>query len=407
MSSTMPPRPGPKPRKPTVADADVPVHGECDPWFSRVREVFAELACREAAYGSAVCVIVEGRKVVDLFAGTASRRQARPWRDETLVNVYSATKGVSAMCVHTLVDRGLLELSRPVARYWPEFAAHGKGEVTIAQLLSHQAGLAAVAEPLPAEARYDWPRMIAALERSSPEPPPGQGHAYHAQTFGFLLGELVRRVTGGTLGRYLREEIAGPRGIDFWIGLGPEHDDRVAHVTRPLGLKPPPGQPDLTRVFQEESGSLSARAFGNPQPEPGAVNTRAFRAAELPGSNGHGHARALAQLYAAAVSAWGPPLLSPTALSACFEPLVDGEDLVLRLPTRFSAGFLCKSDAPGSEFGHGSGPHTFGHPGMGGSLGCADPAAALGFGYVTNCASASIVIDTRPSVLLDACYACL
>ena len=386
---------------------EVRVHGSCDPWFFAVRDVFAEQVQAEPGHGAAVCVIVEGRTVVDLFAGTASRRTRRAWGPDTLVNVYSATKGISAFCIHLLVERGQLELTAPVARYWPEFAAHGKDAVTVAQLLSHQAGLAALAETLPAEARYDHARMVRALVDTPPERSADFGHAYHAQTFGFLVGELVRRVSGRSLGTFLRQELAGPREIDFWIGLDEAEDGRVALVTRPLGVQPPPGHPDLSRVFQSEPESLSARAFGNPRPEPGAVNTRAFRAAELPGSNGHGHARALAQVYAAAVSAWGKPLLSAQELQACYTPLVDGHDGVLRLRTSFSAGFLCKTDGPGSGFGRGSGAHAFGHPGMGGALGCADPAAAMGFGYVTNRASASILIDTRPEALLDACYACL
>lgn len=386
----------------------VAVHGHCDPWFNEVQEAFKENFERGEEHGAAVCAIVDGRMVVDLWAGVAVRNPQQPWQRDTMANVYSATKGVSSLCLLHLADRGGLDLSQPVCSYWPEFATAGKGDVTVAQLLSHQAGLAAIDKPLPHQALYSQDTMARALAEQVPNFPLGSGHGYHAQTFGFLVAELVRRVAGISLGQYLRREIAGPRGIDFFIGFGPELDHRVARVTRPLGQTPPLGQPDFLSIFRSEPDSLTSVAFNNPKPKPGAVNTRAFRAAEMPGSNGHGTARALAQLYASAAGALdNRPLLSAEALAWCHQNLVDGPDQVLRVRTSFGAGFLRSHDAPFARMGASASESAFGHPGMGGSMGCADPAAGLGFGYVVNRASASILVDERARRLLDACTAAL
>lgn len=388
--------------RPAVAEPALSLGGECDPWFEPVKQVFEDHFRAGLEHGAALCLQVDGRAVVDLWGGTASRREGRLWQRDTIVNVYSATKGLSALCVHRLIERGGLSLEAPVARYWPEFAAAGKGAITVAQLLSHQAGLAAIDARLPHAALYDHALMARHLAAQPPNWEPGDGHGYHPQTFGFLVGELVRRVAGETLGQFLRRDIAGPLEADFHIGIAPEHDARIAHVTRPLGEQPPAGQPDLLRVFRDEPGSLTARAFANPAPSHGAVNTRAFRAAELPGSNGHGNARALARVYGALAAG---ELLSSAGIVRCQDELASGIDRVLRIPTRFGPGFLLGDAEGGGRMGPTSG--CFGHPGMGGSLGFADPGAGLGFGYTTNRAGASILVDDRARRLIDACYACL
>lgn len=387
--------------------ADLQIHGTCDPWFSAVQEVFASHFEQGLEQGAAVCVIVDGRTVVDLWAGTATRGERKPWARNTIVNVYSATKAVSALCLHLLAERGQVDFDAPVAQYWPEFAAQGKGGITVVQMLSHQAGLCAIEKPLPHEAFYTHATVATALAEQKPVFEPCTAHGYHAQTFGFLVGELVRRIAGVSIGTFLRQEITGPRDIDFMIGFGPEHDHRVAQVTRPIGQRPPKGQPDLIAAMQNEPESLTARAFNNPKPQPGAVNTRAFRAAEIPGSNGHGNARALAQLYAAMVGGCGEPLLSPSVLKRCYTALAEDEDLVLRVPTSFASGYLCSRPRLASQLGEGASDQAFGHPGMGGSLGCADPAVGLGFGYTVNRAAASVLIDPRAERLLNAVYDCL
>ncbi|MET0385662.1 MAG: serine hydrolase domain-containing protein, partial [Polyangiales bacterium] len=242
----------------------------------------------------------------------------------------------------------------------------------------------------------------------APQWEPGTQHGYHAVTFGFLLAELVQRVTGQTIGAYLREHIAGPLGADAFIGLPAPEDRRVAKVTRPIGEVTPDGEVDLMAVWKREPSSITALAFNNPTPQPGAVQTRAWRAAELPSANGHASALGLSRIYAAASGAApagsaGP--FSPACTARCGEEHVFGDDLVLRIPTRFGPGFMLSQPSGTGRFG--PNPRSFGHPGMGGSLGFADPGAQLGFGYVMNRAGAGILIDERPRRLIEALYACI
>lgn len=381
----------------------VQIHGECDPWFEPVREVFVDSFARGTERGAAVAVVIDGRPVVDLWGGVASARDKRGWQRDTIVNVYSAGKGIAALCLHRLADRGLIDLEATVASYWPGFAAEDKGAITVGQLLRHEAGLAAIDAPLPHDALYDQAAMAAALEVQAPLWVPGDGHGYHAQTFGFLVAELVQRVAGVGIGQYVRDEIAGPLGADFHFGVGAQDDARIAEVTRPLGLAPAPGQPDLAAVFRQQPTSLTTRAFCNPEPDRGAVNSRRWRAAEIPGSNGHGNARALASIYGALAA--GTDLLSAAAVARCGRGGAASEDRILRLPTRFGLGFmLSQLTGPGHFSDH---PGAFGHPGMGGSLGFADPGAGLGFGYTMNLAGASILVGERPARLAESVYGCL
>jgi CubicO group peptidase (beta-lactamase class C family) len=380
------------------------VHGHCEPRFALVRACFEENFRELGEIGAGLAVHVGGKPIVDVWAGLADRAARTPWTEHTLVNVYSATKGLAALCIQRLVDQGALDLDAKVVDYWPEFGAAGKSEIGLRDLLSHRAGLAALHEPLPHAALYDQATMARALAAEPPAWPPGSAHGYHAQTFGFLLAELVRRVTGRTLGRYFLEQIAGPLSADVHIGLSPEHDRRVAKVTRALGEPTPPGEVDLTRVWRQEPDSLSARAFNNPAPQPGAVQTRAFRAAEIPSSNGHATALGLSRIYAA-LAAGGGEILSAQGVQRCCLEYAYGPDLVLLVPTRFGPGFML-SQAQGSGW-FGPNPRNFGHPGMGGSIGFADPDAGIGFGYVMNRAGANILVGERPRRLIEAVYSCL
>jgi CubicO group peptidase (beta-lactamase class C family) len=320
-----------------------------------------------------------------------------------LANVFSTTKGLSALCIQHLVDRALLDLDAPVADYWPEFAAAGKGDIRLCELLSHRAGLAAVVERLPAGALYDHDRIARTLASQAPVWELGTQHGYHAQTFGFLLAELVRRVTGRTLGQYLRDEIAGPIAADVHIGLAAEHDRRVAKLTRPLEVLTPRGETDLMYVWKHEPDSLTARAFTNPPATPGATQTRAYRAAEIPASNGHVTALGLSRVYSAVVA--GTSVLSRQGAARCSEEYVFGPDLVLRMTTRFGPGFMLSQPQGSGYFSPNL--RSFGHPGMGGSLGFADPDARIGFGYVMNRIGGAILVDERPRRLIDALYACI
>jgi CubicO group peptidase (beta-lactamase class C family) len=383
------------------------IEGSCDPRFSALHACFAQNFVELREVGAALAVFVEGRLVANLWAGAADRATRQAWTENTLAPVYSTTKGLAAMCVQHLIEHGMLAPEATVARYWPEFAAAGKGEITLQQLLGHGAGLAAFSCRLPHEALYDQARMAAALAAQAPAWPPGSAHGYHAQTFGFLLAELVRRVADCSLGRYFRNHIAGPLAADVFIGLPAELDPRVAKVTRPLGEPTPPGEQDLMAVWKREPSSLTALAFNNPAPQPGSVKTRAWRAAEIPSSNGHASALGLARVYSALVSdaADTQSMLSPAGLERCSEVHSDGPDLVLRVETRFGPGFMLSQPQGSGRFGPNQ--RSFGHPGMGGSLGFADPDARIGFGYVMNRQGAGILIDERPRRLIAALYECI
>jgi CubicO group peptidase (beta-lactamase class C family) len=382
-----------------------PVHGELDPAFDLVREVFEENFRDYGELGASIALQTGGVTRVHLWAGLASRADNQPWTACTLVNVYSTTKGMASLCVHRLIDAGAIGFDAKVADYWPEFATNGKADVTVRELLGHRAGLCGVRERLPHEALYDQAQMARTLAAAPPLWAPGTRHAYHAQTFGFLCAELVLRVTGRTLGQYFREEIAGPLGADVHIGLPASEDARVAKLTRPLGEPAPAGEMDLMHVLRSEPESLTALAFANPPAAPGAVNTRRWRGAEIPSSNGHASALGLASVYGALAADSGKAFLTREGVARCSTEVSYGHDEVLRLTTRFGPGFMLSQSSGKGQFG--PNPRSFGHPGLGGSIGFADPDAGLGFGYVMNRAGADILVGARPRRLIDAVYACL
>ena len=236
--------------------------GHCAAGFERVRDAFAENFARGGEVGATVAATVDGRLVVDLWAGHADAARTRPWTRDTIVDIASSTKGLTTICAHRLVDVGLLDLEAPVARYWPEFAQAGKATIPVHFLLSHRAGLPAIDEPLPTEALYDWNRMTGALAAQKPWWEPGTQHGYHIFTFGYLVGEVVRQITGKTLGTYFREEVAEPLGIDCHIGLAAEHDGRVAEF---IAL-PPTATRAAGRHGRSPQAGGTAGGEGAPQP---------------------------------------------------------------------------------------------------------------------------------------------
>jgi CubicO group peptidase (beta-lactamase class C family) len=383
------------------------IHGSCDPEFSLVKEAFAEHFETGKELGAGIAVTLDGRSVVDLWGGYADTERTRAWEKDTLVNVYSTTKGITATCVHRLVDQGLLDLDRNVSHYWPEFGHGGKNEIRVRFLLSHQAGLPTIDEPLPPEAIFDWDTMTRALARQAPLWQPGTKHGYHARTYGWLLGEIVRRITGKSLGTYFHDELAGPLGLDFHIGLPDEHHGRVAFIT--VVPPPPPGaRPNLAEIMRTQPESFTARAFLNPPSHriPHVTNTAQWRRAEIPASNGHGTAGSIARLYGALACGGtidGITVLSKEGIERARTEQSRGPDEVLIVETRFGLGFMMP--VPGATMGPNE--RAFGHPGMGGSLGFADPEARVGFGYVMNLTGSSILINERPSALIEAFYECL
>jgi len=381
--------------------ADVPeIRGSCDERFAGVRSALARNFRDHGEVGAAVAITIEGRLVVDLWAGWADRIRTRPWQRDTLVNVFSVGKVMAALSLLVLVERGQVDLDAPAARYWPEFAARGKSEVTVRMLLCHRAGLPAIRRSLPRFAMYDWELMTSALAAEEPWWEPGRTHGYHVNTFGFLIGEIVRRVSGESIGAFFRREVAAPLGADFHFGIGPEHDQRIADYL--FGDEPPEMVDD-----DDERQFLLRHVYLNPPGLSGfgTVNTRAWRAAEMPSTNGHASARAVARIYSVLACGGaidGVRLLRTETIERAIAEASSGPDLVLRRPSRFGLGFqLTQPERP-----LGTNPRSFGHFGAGGSLGFADPDAQLAFAYTMNQPGPRWQ-NPRNRALIDAVYASL
>jgi CubicO group peptidase (beta-lactamase class C family) len=348
--------------------------GSCDSRFEEVKRAFAGNFEDGHEIGASFAATVDGEWVVDLWAGHADQASRRPWERDTIVNVYSTTKAMTALCALMLVDRGELDLDAPVARYWPEFAQAGKGALPVRYLLSHTSGLAGFAEPIPAEALYDWHRIVGLLASQKPMWEPGTRSGYHSLTFGHLLGEVVRRVTGRTLGTFFREEVAEPLGADFHIGLAEEHEPRVGEIIPPETIE------TGDEIY---SGSLAAKVLGNPLIAGDIANQRAWRTAEIPAANGHGNARSVARVAAAMACGGeldGVRLLGSATLEQAIQEQCYGKDLVLGVPIRWGLGFGLTS----KEIPVGPNPRAFFWGGWGGSLVVIDLDARLGFSYVMN-----------------------
>jgi CubicO group peptidase (beta-lactamase class C family) len=384
----------------------VDIQGELDSRFARVKEVFADNFATKNEVGAAVAITLDNRPVVDLWAGFSDRAKTKPWKRDTIVNVWSTTKGPAAMCLHRLAEQGKLDLGAPVSSYWPEFAQAGKDKVPVTYLLNHKAGLPALKQTIPGEMLYDWEAMTSALAAHTPWWEPGTRHGYHAFTYGYLIGEVVRRITGISLGTYLQREIAQPLGLDFYIGLDARHDERVAQM---IGADPPPpGERNLfTDAFLDRE-SVTFKALSNPASlmQVKTINTREWRAAEIAAANGHGTARALARLYGALAcggSVDGVQVLSPDSIKRCYTEQSKGQDAVLQHETRYGLGFML----PQPGMAHNRNPRNFGHAGAGGSLAYADPDARVGFAYIMNKMHTGTVLDDRAAALIEAMYASL
>ena len=396
-------------------EASAPVHGHCEPRFQAVRDVFEKNIKEGLDLGAAVAFTLDGEPVVDLWGGHLEFDRKDEWQRDTLVNVYSTTKGMTAICAHRLIEQGKLDVDAPVAQYWPEFARAGKQDLPVRWLLSHQAGLPALREPLPKGALYDWDVMTSALAEQEPWWKPGTKHGYHAITFGYLVGEVVRRVSGQSLGTYFREQVAEPLGADFHIGLAEEHDARTTRLHGQLVSppkdggppKPPDNLPPALRKFMQDMtdpNTMTGAAFINPPQGSGAVNSREWRAAEIPAANGHGTARSLARIYGALARGGevdGVRILEEETIDNAIREQAFGPDAVLGgLPMRFGLGFMLRHDfMPLSP-----NPRAFGHPGAGGSIGMGDPDAKVGFGYTLNKMQQGLVGGAGGFAMITAFY---
>ena len=364
-----------------TASADLLVRGWCDPAFQRVHDTFAT-GLLATELGAGVAVFVDGAPVAELWGGWRDEGRAHPWERDTLVNTFSTTKGLAATCALRLVERGQLALDEPVLSYWPEFGQAGKGDVTVRQVLTHEAGLPVMGEVLPWEHRYDWDAATRVLAGQPLAWEAGSRSEYHAMTFGYLVGELVRRVDGRTLGRFFDDEVAGPLGADVSIGLRAPDAHRCADVS----LLAADGAPE-----DVELAHWAAEA-----------NTPEWRAAEIPAANAHATAMGVARFYASLARGGlldGVEVLHPETIEqAVRPPSVQGD-----LP--FGLGFMLVgrllTAALGDAFPGGA---VFGHPGVGGCLGVADPVSRVGFGFVRNRLRPGVEGSLAAIALLDAVY---
>jgi len=370
------------------------VHGSVESGFESMRQAFAANFERHGDVGAACCVYADGRKVVDLWGGV--------YAPETLQMVMSSTKGVVAVAAHILAQEGRLDFDAPVTAYWPEFGAEGKGQIPVRWLFSHRAGLPAIDRPLSIEDVYAWTPVAEALAGQKPLWEPNSGHGYHVGTYGWLAGEVIRRVTGDSVGAFVADRIARPLGLDLWIGLPAAEESRVKPMIAPP--PPAPGAPvDIFTARMHDPTTLLHRAFVNPPLPVSAFNERAFHAAEIPAANGITNARSLARVYAACIGEVdGVRLLRPDTLAAATREQSAGEDLVLGYETRYATGFQLSF-----PFRPMAGEGSFGHYGMGGSVGFAQPGRGVAFAYVMSQMLPSGGVDPRTKNLVDALLGCL
>jgi CubicO group peptidase (beta-lactamase class C family) len=378
---------------------DIPVTGTCDARFTQVRDEFTRNFVERGEVGSGVCVVIDGTTVVDLAGGWADQARRIPWRADTLVDFYSVGKAFLALLALRLVDAGRLGLDDPVARVWPEFAAAGKETVTVREALCHRAAVPAIRQPLTKDDLWRWETMTAALASTAPWWEPGTRHAYHTNTYGHLVGEIVRRVGGGSCRSQLAA-LAGPLGADVHIGVPAAELSRCAEV---IFVAPAPSEGDALD-FTSLSGDqlMETMSYFNPPgySSMGVVNTYEWRRAQVPSTNGHGTAAGVARMYAALLEPGR--LLSPALLAEATTAQSQGYCPILHEDVTFGLGF--KPTVPHRPFG--PNPRSFGHFGTGGAVGFADPDAGVAFGYVMN----HVVPrwqSTRNRALIDALYGAL
>ena len=376
--------------------SEIEIEGYCEERFKSVKEAFQSNFDNNLEVGASFAVTINGKHVIDLWGGYANADKTKEWKKDTIVNVYSTTKVMTAICIHMLVDRGLLDLDAPVAKYWPEFAQAGKENLPVRYLLSHTSGLAGWDKMIRAKKLYDWELMVKLLAAQKPWWEPGTKSGYHTTTFGYLLGELIRRVTKKTVGTFFREEIANPLGADFYIGLPEELDVRVADL-----IPPPPV--DLSTFGEIDPKSVAMRSLTNPIMDVKITKTREWRNAEIPAGNGHGNARSVSRITAALACGGeldGVRLLSEEAIKRSIEEQSYGKDLVLNVPIRFGLGWGLQS----KETPIGPNPNLFYWGGYGGSVVAVDLDAKMSFSYVMNKMVSTLTGDPRSEKLIKALY---
>ena len=387
--------------------------GVCKPGFERVAEAFAANLESKGEVGASVCLTVGGETVVDLWGGVADPKTDAPWTRDTVGIVFSCTKGATALSAHVLASRGKLDLDAPVIELWPEFGQHGKEHVTTRMMLDHSAAVPALRTKVKDSGPYEWDYMTGLLASEEPFWSPGTRNGYHGFTFGWTVGEMVRRASGKSLGSFFQDEIAQPLGLDFWIGLPEEIEPRVAPIIPYVYKREQMVTPFLRDLANKQS--IAALFYFNVGAwRTGGANTRAGHAAEIGAGNGITNARGLAGMYAPLANRGGPLVDAVTLARMGEVSMATHDDATLRIPTRFALGFVKSMDnrrrSVGAKlFGPDVdsvilGNAAFGHVGAGGSLGFADPAAGLSFGYTMNQMGPGLLMNERGQALVDAAY---
>ncbi|MFX0028467.1 MAG: serine hydrolase domain-containing protein [Promethearchaeota archaeon] len=377
---------------------NIEIHGFCEERFNAVKQAFAKNFEVGGDVGASFAATLNGKFVIDIWGGYADKDKTRPWEENTIVNVYSTTKVMTIICAHMLVDRGLLDLDVPVAKYWPEFAQNGKEKILVRHIFSHSSGLAGWEEKIRTEDLYNWDKVVNLLAAQKPWWEPGTKSGYHAVTHGYLLGELVRRITGRSLGTFFKEEVAGPLNADFHIGFGQEHDNRVADLVL---LEEMPQEGDFG--YDMDSNSMFSRVFSNPPITIEHIKTREWRAAEIPAAGGHGNARSVTRVGSAIACGGeidGIRLLKTQTIKKAMEEQSYMRDLVISMPMRFGVGF----GLPSKEIPFPS-PNTVWWAGAGGSIVIMDLDNKLCFSYVMNKMNMTLTADSRSARLIMALYA--
>jgi CubicO group peptidase (beta-lactamase class C family) len=371
----------------------VDIHGRCDSRFAKVRDAFEKNFREHGDIGASVAVSLEGEMVVDLWGGFRDEARSKPWEENTIVNVYSSTKTMAALCMLLLADRGEVDLYAPVIRYWPEFGQNGKEKVEVRHFLSHSAGLSGMDEVFSTEAFYHWDSVVEALARQRPWWEPGTRSGYHAITQGHLIGEVVRRVSGQSIGAFFRDQVASPLNADFHIGTSESEFDRIGE------LIPPPVQP----AAQVATDSIAARTFANPRVDAAESRTRGWRMAEIPAANGHGNARSIVRAQTAMANggiAFGKRLMSEAGTRRIFDKQLNSEDLVLGVPILFGMGYGISTP----DFPMGPNPHVAFWGGWGGSTVVVDQDARVCVSYVMNRMESGLMGDPRGFGITQAVY---
>ncbi|WP_299075081.1 serine hydrolase domain-containing protein [uncultured Paraglaciecola sp.] len=382
------------------------VSGHCDGKFAELKSEFERNFSERGESGASVCLSVNGETLVDLWGGVANQETGAPWERDTLSIVFSCTKAATALCAHILIDRGQLDLNALVIDYWPEYGQHGKEHTTVAMMLNHESGLPAFREPIKPGGFYDWDYMIARLENEVPFWEPGTRNGYHMVSFGWTVGELVRRVSGKSLGRFFADEVAGPTGADFWIGIPDEFDRQIAPM---IPYTPQSGDvfSDFSKKLFTDPKSAQALSFmnnGGWKPD----DPKAYRA-EIGGAGGIANARGQVAMYTP-LATNDSSLVSPERLKhMSMVTTATQQDFTLLVPSRFGPGFMKSVDnrhllSEGNRQSAILGDQAFGHVGAGGSIGFADPECGLAFSYTMTQMGNGILLNERGQSLVDAAY---